>query len=264
MKKSLKKNSIVLLIIGLLLWFAVVYSLNHQDAFFDTMYADKIWVHRVNSVEKLNEVQDKYMGVELDVVYKQDDSIFDVHHPPAPSTGLNLHDFLGGIQNPAAQKLWLDYKNLDDENEIRSLSRLQALCNQYGIPTQHIIVESMTPKHLASFSKAGFKTSYYLPRITGLISDQEDMLVQKINTSVTDYSIHFISADKIHLENLKTLFPEKEILTWIVNKEADNASFWELKKMYNKFIRARKKYAVLSNPKIKIVLYSYKAKEGNY
>ncbi len=264
MKRSLKKSSIVLVGIGVLCWFAAVYVLNNQDAFFDTMYSDKMWVHRVNSVEKLSEVQDTYVGVELDLVYKLEDSIFDVNHPPAPSTGLNLHDYLGSIQNPAEQKLWLDYKNLDAENEASSLSRLQALCDQYGIPTQHIIVESMSPEYLGSFSKAGFKTSYYLPRIAGLSGDQKEVLMQEINKSVADYSIHYISADKIHLGDLKTLFPEKEILTWIANKEADNASFWELKKMYNKFIRARKKYAVLSDPQIKIVLYSYKAKEGNY
>lgn len=262
--RFLKKNSVILLIVGLLCWFLAVYLLNNQDAFFDKMYSDKIWVHRVNSVEKLQEVQDIYTGVELDVVYKIEDSIFDVNHPPAPSTGLNLHDFLGSIQNLNGQKLWLDYKNLNAENELISLSRLQTLCSQYGIPTKHIIVESMAPEYLGSFSKAGFKTSYYLPRITGLPSDQEGVLVQKINKSLDDYSIHYISADKIHLQELKRLFPEKEILTWIVNTESDKASFWELRDLYTKFTRARKKYAVLSDSKILIVLYSYKAKEGNY
>ncbi len=262
--RFLKKSSIVLLVVGIVCWCLAVYLLNNQDAIFGKKYSDKIWIHRVNSIEKLSEVQDTYLGVELDLVYKLEDSIFDVNHPPAPSTGLTLNEFLASVQNTNEQKLWLDYKNLNAENELISLSNLQNLCVKYGISPKQIIVESTAPEYLLSFSKAGFKTSYYLPRLAVVKGGRKDPLVQKINKSLDDYSVNYISADKIHLGRLKVLFPEKEKLTWIVNTESNTASFWEVRALYNKFIRARKKYKVFSDPKVLIVLHSYKAKEGNY
>lgn len=264
MIKFLKKNSIKLILLLIICWSLAVYVLNYHDTIFKKMYSDKTWTHRVNSVEKLNEVYDKYAGVELDLVYKFEDDIFDVNHPPAPSTGLTLEFFLKNIKNTNTQMLWLDYKNLDEKNQVVSLLKLQKLCVEYGILPRNVIVESTAPEYLYSFSKAGFKTSYYLPRITEKQGNQKDILITEINKSVDEYSINYISADKIFFDELKTLFPEKVILTWIVNEESERASFWDIKELYNKYRRARKKYKVLSDDKVLIVLYSYIAEEGNF
>src|SRR5690554_6067423 len=78
-------------------------------------YAEKIWAHRVNSLEKLASVQNKYTGVELDVVFDTLTNTFDVTHPPTPSIGLSLEQWLQTLDGDKG--VWIDFKNLTAANK---------------------------------------------------------------------------------------------------------------------------------------------------
>ena len=92
--KRLKK---AIKLIGVLLFFAVVYNYNPYQFEFLGHY-DKIWAHRVNTLEKLSFSTPFFNGVELDLVYT--DGVLDITHPPTPSIGLNLEAYLEAL-NPS-------------------------------------------------------------------------------------------------------------------------------------------------------------------
>ena len=88
--------------------FCAVIAFQRADVRFTRMHLDgvqfpaagkrsfpaKAWLHRTNSVEKLDTLFAKFDGFELDVVFHLDGAYFDVTHPPVPSIGLRLDKYL--------------------------------------------------------------------------------------------------------------------------------------------------------------------------
>ena len=67
----------------------------------------KVWLHRVNSVERAVRMAKQYRGMEIDVMYDSAADAFDVGHPPAPSIGLSLDRLLAAVPD-VAEPLFLD------------------------------------------------------------------------------------------------------------------------------------------------------------
>ncbi|MCP4548685.1 MAG: hypothetical protein GY835_19685, partial [bacterium] len=126
-------------------------------------FRERIWPHRVNSIGKLREVTRIFRGLELDVVFLEEENRFDVNHPPAPSIGLTLESFWAAVGTPSPYGFWLDFKNLSAQNHRAALDRLAALADRFELTREAVIVESQQPLLLDAFGKAGFSTSYYLP-----------------------------------------------------------------------------------------------------
>ena len=55
-------------------------------------HKDKIWLHRCNSMEKLYEKEHRYPNVEVDLVFREDNT-FDVTHDVGVSFGQQLDDY---------------------------------------------------------------------------------------------------------------------------------------------------------------------------
>lgn len=123
---------------------------------------EKIWVHRVNSIEKAREVSGTFYGIETDVVFHSSAGVFDVTHPPVVSIGLTLDALMSAVKGQDT-KLWIDFKNLSKENGLASLARLNTLCAKHNIDRKDIIVESIFSPLLQPFSLSGYKTSFYIP-----------------------------------------------------------------------------------------------------
>ncbi|RMB60624.1 DUF2181 domain-containing protein [Dokdonia sinensis] len=265
MKKRFVKISKVVLIAVVFFWFVIVLLLNFQDDLLREMYPEKVWVHRVNSIAKLNEVQSKYIGVELDVVYDLENNLFEVYHPPAPPTGLSLNEYFEAIERREEQQIWLDFKNLDASNESAALNRLEEICLMFSISRNQIIVESRNPQFLSSFFNSGYRTSYYLP---GSLTTQKDTersnLLKQIASNIDASKPTFISTHKDDVDLLKENFPSKSILTWTIHLESERVPFYSIKSIYNSAIRARRKHKLLSDDQIKVVLHRYIARSGNY
>jgi hypothetical protein len=118
---------------------------------FDT----KIWLHRVNSVQRVKIIQEKYKGIEIDVLFDPVKKCFDVHHSSAASIGLCLEELLQNIKDPSEHYFWLDVKNLDSTNQKSILNYLQDLTDRYKI-RKNIIIESTNPYLLSAFTDCGF------------------------------------------------------------------------------------------------------------
>mgnify|MGYP001627852610 CR=1 FL=1 len=199
--------TMLLTAVGLTVYHYHPYKIEHIG------YTKKIWAHRVNSLEKLDYTQNKYTGIEVDIVYDTLTHTFDVTHPPTPSVGLNLETYLGKIHKPLG--LWLDFKNLNTSNAKAALNRLQQITEKHNINEKHVIVESQHPKYLQQFEAIGFQTSYYLPsRLHTFPQEKLTIKIDEIQSNITLFPTTYISTNIEDYNVISTHFPEQKKLLW--------------------------------------------------
>ncbi|WP_298368890.1 hypothetical protein [uncultured Lutibacter sp.] len=247
------KKSKKLLLIFLILFISVFGVLNYQNQILRLVYHNKIWVHRVNELEKYSKARNFFEGVELDVVYDVKSKMFDVRHPPAPSISLNLWNYFKSEKIDDNFGFWLDFKNLDSTNFKQSSNLLDSITKTLNIKSGNIIVESVKPEYLYVFSEKGFQTSYYLPsKLSELdnnnLTEQILIIKNKIMLNKTDY----ISANAKDFKVMKLNFKDCKILVWnIINDPPKINSLYRLKiaivKLYNKM-------KILGDENVKVVL----------
>lgn len=142
--------SLLLLFLLYLLWVAGQVG-NHPS---------KIWLHRTNSMEKLEEKEGRFPNFEVDVVFRPDGT-FDVTHDADTTFHLGIEPFLADVARDG-DRMWMDLKNLSPANSGTVLSCLEELCGIYGVKKGQLIVESRNLNALAKFTAAGYYTSYYV------------------------------------------------------------------------------------------------------
>lgn len=98
----------------------------------------KCWLHRTDSLQKLEELSFKYSGVEIDISYDKNKLIFDVGHDLENSINLSLEKMLEKLEKD--KKVWLDLKNLTEENSLIILNRLEKLIDNYSLEKNNFIV----------------------------------------------------------------------------------------------------------------------------
>ncbi|MEC3907639.1 DUF2181 domain-containing protein [Tamlana sp. 2201CG12-4] len=224
---------------------------------FRYLFPSKVWAHRVNSIEKYQEAQNVFSGVELDLVFSSSSNNFDVNHPPAKSIDLTLFDFFKSKKNYNDFGVWLDFKNLNESNFRQSAKKLDSIVSVLNINFENIVVESTNPLFLDEFSKKGFKTSYYLPSNISRFKNDDLIIQYKIINST---SINFISSNVENYAFMKENFPNTKILTWIINNPPKIKSFYTLKYSISNF---KRNFIVLNDEDIEIVLFKFNAKSGN-
>lgn len=123
-------------------------------------HADKLWLHRCNSVEKYAEMHTRYPNVEVDVVFRPE-GYFDVTHDADTTFGLTLDSLLGQTAMGGGN-YWLDIKNLTPQNQSDMLSEVDSLCTAYDLSPHRLILESPRWQLLAPFTRRGYYTSCYV------------------------------------------------------------------------------------------------------
>lgn len=246
--KTLMITSIVLLlfIAGGVVYYYHPYKLEHLGQ------TDKIWAHRVNSLEKLAHTQKKYTGLELDVVFDTVTNTFDVTHPPTPSIGLTLETWMQSLDPDKG--VWIDFKNLTAANKKASLERLLKIAAQNNLKNEQFIVESQHPQHLQDYTAAGFQTSYYLPsRLYALSEENLQERLWEINSRMQSHPTTYISTNIEDYNLIAAHFPEQEKL------------LWSLFTTYNKqlFSNYRLSRKALKDPKVNVLLVRVNRSTGH-
>ncbi|MFC2118403.1 hypothetical protein ACFLTI_08020 [Bacteroidota bacterium] len=187
------------------------------------LFRDKIWAHKVNSIEKLNEASNILAGVELDVMFYEDKNYFDVNHPPDRSINLTLSEYFESQLSNINCKYWIDYKNLNIGNKTQSSNSLDSIINLNKINKNKVIVESSNPQLLETFVKKGFITSYYLPiNLYKLNKEELETAIEKIKENITSFKHKYISADYKNYPILKKHFPDKKKNFWFITYSSMN------------------------------------------
>lgn len=184
---------------------------------------EKIWVHRTNTIAKAQEAEVLFHGIELDVTFRENENLFDVNHPPLESIDLSLHEYLSSV-NHKTLNFWIDLKNFRGTYNEKALQRLVAITSELGIERKRIIVESNYPHILGIYTRAGFKTSYYLPhRLLKTLNatprstyqKAEKRLLARLNRNILKGNFHYISFHSKYLDYvLNNMDKSKKILLW--------------------------------------------------
>ncbi|WP_130733669.1 hypothetical protein [Flavobacterium sp. J27] len=246
-----KKGKRVLIV---LISFAVLSLIFYSNQTIAILFAPKIMVHRVNSMEKLEEVKNKYRGVELDIVFDSLRNVFDVNHPPAKSIQLDLKTYFSNSKGVNDLFIWLDFKNLSESNQTNAINRLNEIVIQNHLIKKNIILETTNPKLALAFKDAGYKTSYYLPPY--LYTKSKDSLayyISIISQKNTIYPTDYLSFDYRDYTIVNKYFKTKKKLTWFANESS-----------YTKKIPSKiKLYKILFDRNVHHVLLPYVSKKGN-
>ena len=154
---------------------------------------EKIAPHRVNSLEALNKIS--ILGIrkfETDLYWNPGNNNFQVCHDLEQCNSLNLETMLEQAQH--AHFIWLDLKNLSEDNAADVASALAKTDRRFNIKKRVVIESSDTSKALAVISRSGFKTAYYLPT-RKIIQAADATLAARITAHVVNNNIDNISFD---------------------------------------------------------------------
>lgn len=217
MNSKKNKRKIILFFIALTLGLTLV-SAFYSNSLFHIMYAQKVWAHKTNNLESLEEIASKYSGIELDIVFHSDLNKFEVNHPPDPSLNIFLDQYLKkAIQNNADLKFWLDFKNLNIKNQKIALNHLIKLIIENGIEMTHVIVESRHAELLLPFKKAGVLTAYYLPQnLIDLDSLNRDLQFKRIEEKLK-LNLTYMSTNYVDYPLILKQFPDSKKILWFTN-----------------------------------------------
>lgn len=206
---------------------------------------DKEWIKGIDSKELMNSISATSSGVEFDVYFDLPKKIFDVHHDPDHSIGLNLEDQLQVYtQRGMKASIWLDLKNLDDSNYISAVTTLSVLCSKYNL-TNKLLVESNRADLLTVFSDRGFFTSYYIPVFNPYLLNEAEIKhwVDSVSAVINTSKVNALSGYYFQYRFLHHYFPNYPILIWAAN---DRLSL--VNKLYKKHIAGTKEVFIALYP----------------
>lgn len=227
-----------------------IYSYSPYKLEFSGHY-HKIWAHRTNGPERLNAALNYYSGVEVDVIFNEENNLLDVNHPYQTSIGLDFKTLISSIESDKQlDGLWIDIKNLNDENHEVILTKIVNALAIKNINHSIVLIESPNPKFLKQFSDLGFKTSYYLPKELYKKSEKEvETKISEIHNNLQKFPNVAISTSHKDYDIIAQHFPKKEKYIWDL--------VWTL----NPDVCLTRR--LLKDETVKVVLVNYKTLYGN-
>jgi len=207
------------------------------------IFSSKLWLHKVNSYDRLLEAVKEYKGMEIDIHYSEANNNFYIAHDPNPDIYIYLNEFLGSISNIKDYYIWLDFKNLNKDNYEYGLNCLTAICKELQISPENIIVESRNALYLSEYTSSGFNTSYYLPIFDPYeVSDEKiKKYALEIDSTLMNSNVTFVSSDYKLYHFIKEYFPDIPMLLWQTHSN-----------LLAPYLRKK----ILNDPNVKVLLIS--------
>ncbi|HKT59423.1 MAG TPA: hypothetical protein VJQ46_05200 [Gemmatimonadales bacterium] len=186
----------------------------------DPAFPVKVWLHRVDSIERARRMARAYAGMEIDVVFDSAVGYFDVGHPPLPPSGISLDSLLGAVPAVEQHYFWIDFKNLTASNAAAACQVLSGIARRRGL-VGHMIVESPNPRALSCFTSAGFYTSYYLFADDGITAMDDARLrsyYEEVRTNLAESRVNAVSASYESLPFIEAYLPSADALLWYLEQ----------------------------------------------
>ncbi len=204
---SLKKTALLLTVVILTISIGRVLLFNYnQTQNVNALLAQGLDAHliphRIDYRYRLqNILHAKIRSFECDIHFnsRAKTPYFEIGHNSDDVHGLSLHDYLEMSQGIELKKIWLDVKNVNDDNIEAILKRLNLLDMKYHIKEIVIFESSALTSKIRLISDAGYHTSHYLQpksldakKIQKLIADQ--------HLSAISFPLEMYSFVKLHVE----------------------------------------------------------------
>ena len=208
-----------------------------------------MWAHRCDSIEKMQENQEKFEGVELDINYYADLDEFDVSHDKQDKLEYPLENFFAEIAHSNA-RLWLDFKNLSTENHEAAQNRLEYLFAKYNIDKSRAIIESRDAAALGYFRRDSWYTSFYVPVNDKYLESNEgkENFLAQVYAAVNTGNVNAVSFPIAYYGILKSADLPVDLLTWDVD-----AHWWD-------YVMDDDRRARLADEQLKVILVTSNSK----
>ncbi len=181
---------------------------NHK--IFSLNGVEKIFPHRVNSMERFQYLYNEFSGFECDIIIDPVHNVFYIAHDPEGISSLTWDHLLE--KDGQKKMFWLDVKNLTVENAGSFYRHIDLLDDKYDIKNR-IIIESGNPVPLKQIADSGYLTSLYFP------------VIDSSNTLYSDSSVSLyiantgglISQDVFWLNLMNKNYPDKKKMIWDIS-----------------------------------------------
>jgi hypothetical protein len=176
---------------------------------------DRLWPHRVNSLQRFRYLYSEFAGFECDIQFVETSGAFIVgHDEPGPDS---FSDYLEA-DRAGCKLFWLDLKNVDSGNVASFCAQLQLLDQKFGI-RDRIIVECYDPTTTLHFGEHGWLAALNVSETLGpetkggasAINALRGLSLQKIKLLSGESGIHTA---------IRSEFPGSKQLSWDIR-------FWD-------------------------------------
>jgi hypothetical protein len=173
---------------------------------------NKIWAHRVNTLDNIQERLQEFKGVEVDIYYNLKNNSFSVKHD-IDMEGLDLEVYIDSIINVKEVLFWFDYKNLN-KNTDAGISKLCTILYERGLEKMSFI-ESYYGDKLERFS-GKIATSFWVSSFDSIakISDKKSVYLEKYKF-IDDLNVNMLSASFEMFEFMSEYFPNRRCNYWM-------------------------------------------------
>lgn len=183
----------------------------------------KMWKHGVYSKHDAAKYEKVFDGMEVDVVYSTEkDGIFIGRVEDDANKDDSFDDWLAMLEQPQNVKLWIDFKNLSNENCVKAIASLERLVDKYGIK-DNVLIENQDLDALNHAKQSGFHVILWVDNLhywRGPHSKNDSISICKIiRNKINKLHPDAISSEFTAYPMLCDTFPEQNIFLWDTPKD---------------------------------------------
>ena len=191
-------------------------SITQNEFSFDS---NKIWAHRVNTLEEVEKKNILFEGMEIDLIYSSYiNNLYVAHNESDTLRNILLEDWLKHIPNPEKNWYWLDMKNLNKKNAELIAALLVDILGSYEIMNK-TICESKDVKALTVLKNNGIAISYWINSdVTFRKFTGNKLWKKRIERKIARLKPNALSSFSWMHPLLGDSFPNENILYWHFSK----------------------------------------------
>ena len=207
----------------------------------------KVWKHRVNTTEELQQIENVFDGVEVDIIYSSaKNDIYVAHGYEDTINNLFLDEWLSVLEKPDKMHYWVDFKNLTSQNASKALEKLSSIVDKYDIRDK-VFIESWNSNALRKAKNQDFHVMLWVDAISNHnhpTLEDTISIINKIRSNIESLEPDAISCVYTMFPILCDTFPEQ------------NIHFWDTPKAFTpKNVEFTKE--ICRNESVKVVLVDY-------
>ncbi|HEX6916040.1 MAG TPA: hypothetical protein VF145_12415 [Chitinophagaceae bacterium] len=213
-----------------------------QSDFQNDSCLNKLWAHRVNSIERYRLLEGKFAGLETDVTWDGEQKRFLVYHPPLEGRPVLLDSFM---QTADTEKnmMWWDTREVTSADTAVILRSLNQLDRKHQLK-MNVVLEVYDTAVANFLADHGYWVAQnirteWLQKYTREV--QWDQLRRSISPRVS-----FISQEDRYVPMLKEHFPGRDIITWAI--------------AFKNYFNREHLGSLVQDPQVKIVLVNVKSR----
>lgn len=174
---------------------------------------NKVWAHKVNTLDDIRAKEDLFEGMELDIIYSPyQDKLFVCHNEEDTIKNITLDKWFDAFKKPKKHCFWLDIKGLTTDNCDVIVSHITRELKKHHIENRAFI-ESSKPQTLKRAKELGLHTSLWVPNFWWTDIDTISWL-DKVQRDCDTCQPDALSCEWRMYDALTTFFPERNIFLW--------------------------------------------------